>query len=178
MNFRRYYLPNSIVFITNFVNNREPIFAESVYVNLFRETLRTVKALHPFQMIAYVLLPNHNHLLIRPTGPSNFSRIMQSAKSYFTYAYKQVRGLDGRLQFWQKRFHDHIIRDATDLERHLHYIHYNPVKHRLATRPEEWPHSSFLDWKQKGAYPDQWGWTLPDVLSTFTTDDVDDGSLF
>jgi putative transposase len=173
MNFRRYYVPNSIVFITTVVNNREPIFAEPENLNLFRETLRATKALHPFTMIAYVFLPEHHHLMIRPTGSSSFSKIMQSAKSYFTHAYKQVRSLDGHFRFWQKRFYDHIIRDTTDLENHLHYIHYNPVKHGLVTRPEEWPHSSFLDWKKKGAYPDQWGWALPDALSTFTTDDVD-----
>jgi putative transposase len=72
--------------------------------------------------------------------------------------------IDGHLRFWQKRFWDHIIRDEEDLAQHLDYIHYNPVKHGLVTRPEEWQHSSFIAWQERGAYPEQWGWTLPGSL--------------
>ncbi len=102
-------------------------------------------------------LPDHMHLLIRPTGESSFSKIMQSAKSYFTHAYKEALGIEGSLKFWQKRFYDHVIRDEEDLANHLHYIHYNPVKHGYVTHPEDWPYSSFLAWQQKGAYPERCG---------------------
>lgn len=173
MNFRRYYIPNSIIFITNVVYNREPIFANAVYLNLFRETLHNTKALHPFIMLAYVFLPDHMHLLLKPTGASDFSKIMQSAKSYFTYVYKQKLGMNGRMNFWQKRFYDHIIRDEEDLAHHIDYIHYNPVKHGYVTRPEDWQHSSFLTWQQKSAYPARWGWTLPDALAAFNPADAE-----
>jgi putative transposase len=173
MNFRRYYIPGSIVFITNVVHNREPVFAREADLNLLRHTLHRTQQLHPFLMIAYAFLPDHMHLMIRPTGASNFSQIMHSTKSYFTHAYKQVHGLEGSLRFWQKRFRDHLIRDADDFEHHLHYIHYNPVKHGYVTRPEAWLHSSFAAWKQKGAYPDRWGWSLPDAIEGFTVDEGD-----
>ncbi|MCE7987214.1 MAG: transposase [Caldilinea sp. CFX5] len=173
MNFRRYYIPNAIVFITNVVNLREPIFANETYLELFRSTLRNTQKLHPFDMIGYVFLWDHMHLLLRPTGASNFSQIMHSAKSYFTYSYKQRLGITGSMKFWQKRFYDHIIRDEEDFANHLHYIHYNPVKHGYVTRPEDWPHSSFLTWKQRGAYPDGWGWSLPDALTACQIGDVE-----
>ena len=164
MNFRRYYIPNSIVFITQVVHNREPIFKHEQHMELLRSTLRRVKQLHPFMMLGYVFLPDHFHLLIRPTGESNFSQIMHSFKPNFTKAYKQAIGVTGSMKFWQKRFYDHIIRDEVDLHHHLDYIHYNPVKHGLVTRPEDWPHSSFLVWKDKGAYSDRWGWHLPQTI--------------
>lgn len=164
MNFRRYYMPNSIVFITQVIHEREPIFRNAAHLELLKTVLRNVKALHPFDMLAYVFLFDHFHLLIRPTGASTFSKIMLSLKSNFTKQYKANIGVQGSMKFWQKRFRDHLIRDEIDFARHIDYIHYNPVKHGLVTRPEDWPHSSFLDWKEKEAYPDHWGWTLPDVL--------------
>jgi putative transposase len=173
MNFRRYYVPDSIVFITSVVERRDPVFANELYLGLLRETLRKTKELHPFDMIAYVFLPDHMHLLIKPTGTSNFSRIMQSAKSNFTHSYKQAIGIDGNMKFWQKRFYDHVVRDADDFENHVNYIHCNPIKHGYVTRPEDWPHSSFSVWKQRGAYPERWGWKMYEAAYSFNVDDVE-----
>jgi len=171
MNFRRYYVPNSIIFITQVVNQREPIFRNTEHLELLKVVLRNVKALHPFDMLAYVFLLDHFHLLIKPTGASNFSKIMLSLKPNFTKQYKERIEIKGSMKFWQKRFHDHIIRDEADFERHIDYIHYNPVKHSLVTHPEDWPHSSFLNWQEKGVYPNQWRWTLPDALKDLELED-------
>jgi putative transposase len=167
MNFKRYYIPDSIVFITQVVQGREPVFKDENHLDLLRSTLHAVKDLHPFSMLAYVFLPDHFHLLLNPTGGSNFSQIMHSLKPNFTKAYKEAIGVEGSMTFWQKRFWDHIIRDERDLQCHLDYIHYNPVKATLVTKPEDWPHSSFLAWKKRGAYPDQWGWSLPESIADF-----------
>jgi REP-associated tyrosine transposase len=164
MNFRRYYVPNAIVFITQVVDRREPIFCESRFVDLLRSVLNNVKELHPFAMLGYVFLPDHFHLLIRPTGRSNFSDIMHSLKPNFTKQYKKLIGISGRMVFWQKSFWDHVIRDEGDFQRHLDYIHYNPVRHRLVQRPEDWPHSSFHHWCEREAYSARWGWIEPDSL--------------
>ncbi|MDM8528478.1 transposase [Anaerolineales bacterium HSG24] len=165
-NIRRYYLPNRIIFITQVVHTREMVFANPIYVTLLREKLRIVKSLHPFSMLGYVFLPDHFHLLIKPTGESNFSQIMHSLKPNFTKEYKKMMGITGSLKFWQKRFWDHVIRDEVDFEEHLHYIHYNPVKHGYVNKPEDWPDSSYLAWRERNVYPDQWGWTMPDCIKT------------
>ena len=44
---------------------------------------------------------------------------------------------------WQKRFWEHHIRDEADYLAHLQHCWHNPVKHRLAERPEDWPYSSY-----------------------------------
>ena len=168
MNIKRYYVANAIIFITQVVDHRTPIFAHAPFIDQLRATLRNVKALHPFDMLGYIFLPEHFHLLIRPTGASNFSQIMQSLKRNFTLDYKAQIGIKGRMKFWQKGFWDHIIRDETDFQRHLDYIHYNPVHHGLAATPESWPHSSFSHWQQRNAYPQHWGWSLPATLAAYT----------
>ncbi len=58
---------------------------------------------------------------------------------------------------WQRRFWEHTIDGEEDFERHLDYIHYNPVKHGLAVCPHLWPHSSFQRWVQGGLHDDTWG---------------------
>lgn len=165
MSIRRYYIPNAIIFITQIVDRRLPIFAQVTFVELLRQNLHETQTHHPFAMIGYSFLPDHFHIMIRPTGTSSFSDMMHSLKPNFTKAYKAQVGISGSMKFWQKGFWDHLIRDERDFERHLDYIHYNPVKHGLVTKPEDWPHSSFASWKQKGVYPERWGWALPQSLS-------------
>ncbi|MFH2037253.1 MAG: hypothetical protein ABIJ45_12685, partial [Candidatus Zixiibacteriota bacterium] len=60
-------------------------------------------------------------------------------------------------QIWQRRFWDHIIRDRDDFNKHIDYIHYNPVKHRLLKNPFEWQYSSIQLFKKDGIYKDDWG---------------------
>jgi putative transposase len=68
MNIRRYYIPGNAVFITQVVQDREPIFRNPEYVSLLREILHRVKEMHPFSMLGYVFLPDHFHFIIQPTG--------------------------------------------------------------------------------------------------------------
>ena len=167
MNIRRYYVPNAIVFITQVVDRRIPIFQQQPPLDLLLATLREVKRLHPFTMLGYVFLLEHFHLLLRPTGASNFSDIMHSLKPNFTKEYKKLVGVTGSMKFWQKGFWDHLIRDEDDLRRHLDYIHYNPVHHSLVEKPEAWVHSSYRHWQQHNVYPQQWGWSLPASVTNY-----------
>lgn len=167
MSIRRYYSPSAIVFITQVVEQRVPVFQHDDNLTLLRTTLHSVKELHAFTMLGYVFLPDHFHMLIRPAVQSNFSQIMQSLKRNFTLTYKKKLSNSGTLKLWQKSFWDHVIRDEMDLERHLDYIHYNPVRHQLVTRPEDWTHSSYLYWQRQNSYPKMWGWSLPDTLANY-----------
>ena len=155
MNFRRYYIPGSAIFITQVVQYREPVFNSPEAVVLLRGILQNVKQLHPFTMLGYVFLPDHFHLIFQPTGKSNFSGIMHSLKLNFTKEYKKLIGLSASqsMKFWQKRFWDHVIRDEKDFENHLHYIHNNPVKHGYVTDPRDWLNSSYLEWEKRRLYP-------------------------
>ncbi len=73
----------------------------------------------------------------------------------------------GHGKIWQNRFWEHLVRDEEDYRRHLDYIHINPVKHGLAARPEDWPHSSFGHYRDKGWYEPGWGAALPDFVGDF-----------
>jgi putative transposase len=92
MNFRRYYIPGSAVFLTQVVEGREPVFHNETLIELLLQTLRNVKQSHHFTMLGYVFLPDHFHVLIQ-TASGNFSEITHSLKPNFTKAYKSLLGL-------------------------------------------------------------------------------------
>lgn len=163
MNFRRYYIPGSAVFITQVVQDRELAFRDPYRLELLLEILHNVKELHPFLLLGYVFLLDHFHLIIQPTGESNFSDIMHSLKPNFTREYKNLLGIPASqtMKFWQKRFWDHVIRNDRDFESHLHYIHFNPVKHGYVKDPRDWKYSSYLEWEERGLYPAAFRWEEP-----------------
>jgi putative transposase len=51
---------------------------------------------------------------------------------------------------------EHQIRDDIDLQRHVDYIHYNPVKHGLVKQVKDWPHSTFYKYVAQGLVDDNW----------------------
>lgn len=58
---------------------------------------------------------------------------------------------------WQRRYWEHTVRDEEDWQRHMDYIHYNPVKHRHVSQVADWPHSTFHRYVEIGIYPKDWG---------------------
>ena len=68
---------------------------------------------------------------------------------------------------WQRRFWEHAIRDDTDFERHVDYIHFNPVKHGYVTRVCDWPYSSFHRYVKDALLPADWGGDMAEIAGRF-----------
>ena len=114
-----------------------------------------------------VLLPDHLHALWSlPEGDADFPTRFAVLKKSFTERWLRGGGWEGvvsdsrrrnrRRGVWQRRFWEHVIRDQEDLNQHLDYIHYNPVKHGLARCPHEWAYSTFGRWVKRGGYDPKW----------------------
>lgn len=78
-----------------------------------------------------------------------------------------ARASNGDLALWQRRFWEHTIRDENDFERHVDYIHFNPIKHGLVHRARDWPHSSFHRYVQQGLLPADWAGSISDAAGRF-----------
>jgi putative transposase len=97
-----------------------------------------------------------------PEADADFSIRWSLIKRLFTRAVVSagvpvVRRAQGELALWQRRFWEHTIRDDGDFERHVDYIHYNPVRHGLVRRVRDWPYSSFHRYVRLGFLPPDWG---------------------
>jgi putative transposase len=163
-NFKRYYIPNALVFITTVTLNRTAIFAVSENAQLLLKTMQDARQVHPYHLLSYVILPDHVHMIMQASPEATFSGIMSAIKMHFTKNYKAMHDIQHPLTLWQGRFWDHIIRDDLDLARHMDYIHYNPVKHGYAAAPGDWAHSTFRYWSDKGCYLPDWGAQEPDNI--------------
>jgi putative transposase len=150
---------------------------------LLRQALNDCRDRWPFRIEAVVLLPDHLHTIWSlPPGDTNFSRRWSWIKHRFVRAWTDNGGLEQvvsesrsrnrRRGVWQRRFWEHSIRDEEDFERHVDYIHYNPVKHELARSPRDWPHSSFHRFVRQGIYPPDWGRSEQARLSMLTLKDT------
>ncbi len=115
-------------------------------------------------MRAYALMSDHVHLTLRVPGTTDISKIVHSLKRNFTLSYKRAKGLTGRVTVWQRGFWDHVIRDERDYARHLNYVHYNPVKHGCAARPEDYADTSYGEYVTRGWYEIGWGHAEPEAL--------------
>jgi putative transposase len=142
-------------------------------INSLRKIYRTIQRRRPFETIAICVLPDHAHALWQlPEGDADFSTRWSLIKSGFS------RGLDGRARsaskaakrekgIWQRRYWERAIRDEADLERHVDYIHFNPVKHGHVHRVADWPHSSFHRFVERGFLAPDWGGDVGDIQGSF-----------
>jgi putative transposase len=147
-NIHRYYVPESIVFITTVTKDRRSDLIEPTSIRVFWDTVKLVKEFHPFELMAYIILPDHFHLLIKPENDmGNYSTIMHSLKRNFALNFKKAHSIRSSLQYWQYGFWDRVVRSEKELAAYLRYIHWNPVKHNLVDQPEFWPHSSYGKWR-------------------------------
>ena len=163
-NYRRAFSPGETFFFTIVTHRRRKIFSDPICVQHLRRAMRDEQEQNPFEIVAAVVLPDHLHLMWRlPDGDSDYSSRIGRLKAHFTKiggeavsAAKDVALQQGYRAVWQPRFWEHVIRDDDDFERHLSYIHFNPVKHGYAKCPHEWPYSSFENWVRRGRYRVDW----------------------
>lgn len=152
-NIRRYLNEGNIYFLTHVTYNRQEIL--TTYFDLLWESIGKCKKDNDFELIAWVVLPDHIHMIINPKE-NNLSTLIKKIKLSFSMKYLKEHNLkSGKL--WQNRFWDHIIRDQNDMNRHIDYIHYNPVKHQVVKSPFEWKYSSIKEYSDKKYYQKDWG---------------------
>ena len=169
-NYRRLRLKGGCYFFTlALAERRSRLLTENIQI--LRTAFREVKDAHPFSLEAVVILPDHLHCIWRlPFDDDDFSNRWRQIKAAFSRRLpKTERRNKSRMNkkergIWQRRFWEHAIRDDLDYQRHVDYIHYNPVKHEYVTRVVEWPFSSFHRFVRFGRYSNDWsGLELKDM---------------
>lgn len=93
-----------------------------------------------YRLSAWVIMPNHVHLLCTPLSGHSLAAIMHSIKSFTSSEANKMLKRKGR--FWQKEYFDRYIRNARQFVRTVTYIENNPVKASLCEKAEDWPFSS------------------------------------
>jgi len=125
-------------FVTFSCYHRRPLLTAASSRQLFESALERVRRKFGLRVYAYVVMPEHIHLLVSEPERGALADALKSLK----------QGIARRLiadagHFWQKRYYDFNIRNHPQFVEKTRYIHRNPVKRGLCERPEDWQWSSF-----------------------------------
>ncbi|HRH80863.1 MAG TPA: transposase [Thiobacillaceae bacterium] len=161
--YRRAWRPGGTYFFTVNALGRQGNDLLTRNIEWLRTVVRQVKVAHPFRVHGWVVLPDHMHCVIElPPQDTDFATRWRLIKAGFskglpaTETRSAVRLARGERGIWQRRYWEHLIRDARDFEAHLDYVHFNPVKHGHVARVADWPYSTFHQHVAAGRYPADW----------------------
>ncbi|TAG44803.1 MAG: transposase [Betaproteobacteria bacterium] len=161
--YRRVYVPGGSYFFTINLLERRNNHLLVTHIDALRNAVRKTKTERPFRIDAWVVLPEHMHLMMTlPPGDTDYSNRIKAIKIRFNRAIPaterrdQTRTTKSERGIWQRRFWEHTIRDERDFQKHIDYVHFNPVKHGHVARARDWPFSTFHDYVKNGVYPIDW----------------------
>jgi len=138
-----------------------------------RQAYRMVQERRPFETVAICVLPEHLHVIwALPENDLDFSMRWSLIKSHFSRGINSQPRSKSKISkrekgIWQRRYWEHVIRDEADLERHVDYIHFNPVKHGYVTRAIDWPYCSLRRYVAHGLLPEDWGGDIRELSGVF-----------
>lgn len=159
VNYRRNFVPGGTYFFTVTLrdrHSRQLTHSIGILRQAFRKTLHA----RPFSCDAIVILPDHIHTIwTLPPGDMGYPGRWKAIKSNFSRGLEKSgipveKRQNGSSRVWQRQYWEHTIRDKDDLNRHIDYIHINPVKHGWVKRVADSPYSSFHRFVRQGLLPD------------------------
>jgi putative transposase len=113
---------------------------ECVLTNLRQEIEK-----YKWELLAWVILINHYHILLKASDHA--SSLAQLIRNVHTFSARELNKLDrcpGRRVWWN--YWDTCITNERSYYARLNYIHWNPVRHGVVTRPEQYRFSSYRDY--------------------------------
>jgi putative transposase len=134
--------PGEIHLVTTNAWNRRPILTTPSIASLILETLLDQSDRDRFELHAWVLMPDHIHIVIQP-GQRPLVEVVRRFKSLSWKRCHQQAGFEKRL--WQDGFHDRGVRSERAFRAQIDYVHLNPVRANLVAHAEDWPWSSFSE---------------------------------
>ena len=173
MRYRRSIIPGATYFFTvNLADRKSNLLV--IQIEARRHATRKIRQSHPFDIIAMVVLPDHLHAIWRlPEGDADFPLRWSLIKGAFSRAIpkneaiRRSREMKRERGIWQRRYWEHQIRDDDDLEKHVAYIHFNPVKHGYVNCAAEWLYSSIHREIARGNLNEDWGNSKQDENGRF-----------
>lgn len=127
-------------FVTAVCYQRAPIFRDPRYAELFLLTLKHYRKQRKFLLHAFVLMPDHIHIILTPADNLSLEQLMQLLKGGFSF--RVGKELSARRELWQRSFTHERISTPDAYAGFVRYIHENPVEKKFCASPEEYPYSS------------------------------------
>jgi putative transposase len=166
---RRHIPPNSIIHVINRGNDRRRLFDSPARYDEFRALMRHTLSREPLRLVAYVLMPNHWHLVAWPETSTQLSRFLHRLCSAHAARWRRRAGSAGQGHVYQDRFHAFTVESERQYYNVLRYVEANPLRAGLVESTADWAWSSLAERREHRAdlivpgplaLPDGW----PDIL--------------
>jgi putative transposase len=145
-------------FVTFCTHKKLPLLTNDVFRKIIIDAIDNMRHKYAIRLIAYVIMPEHVHLVILPSANSELGMIIGeikrvSSKQIHNYLKLNksnlikkltvIRNHVERFAFWQRRCYDHNCRTEKSTWEKVNYCHNNPVRASLVKSPELWKWSSY-----------------------------------
>ena len=142
--YRRFTGHDLPFFVTTNTVDRTPLFAAEASVLLLTQVIAEVRHETKFRLHAWVLMPDHIHMVLSTPNVVAVGDVMRLVKGRFANRHNRQTERCGSV--WQSRFHERALRNDAALMRAIDYVHMNPVEAGLVERAEDYRWSSAKWW--------------------------------
>jgi putative transposase len=129
-----------VYFVTTDTWQRRALFAKPDVARIVLEQILSCRDRAFYKLHAFVLMPEHLHILLTPADETTIEKAMQMIKGGSAHRLGLER--PHKFPIWHEGFHDRWMRDAEEYRNSKRYIEQNPVEAKLVERPEDYSLSS------------------------------------
>ncbi len=142
---RRLIEPDSVLHVVNRGNERRRLFAGGDDYISFLGLLRRAQLRHGMRILAYVLLPNHWHLVLWPESSSDLWQFMHGLTGAHAARFRHDSNTTGLGHVYQGRYYSALVHTDARYVATIRYVEANPVRARLVANAEDWVWSSLVE---------------------------------
>jgi len=136
---KRYQKTGNFHFITFSCYRRQPFLQTDIAKGTVQKILEQTRKQQGLCIAAYVIMPEHVHLLTNEPAKGTVASFLQIFKQLTSHELKSA----SKKQFWQRRYYDFNVHSSEKRTEKIQYIHHNPVTRGLVSKPEDYLWSSF-----------------------------------
>ena len=133
---KRYQRMGHLHFVTFCCFRRQANLSAATSRDRFEDALERIRCRYEFEVVGYVVMPEHVHLLVSEPWSHSLATGIQALKLSVARRSEQT-------PFWQARYYDFNVYTESKRVEKIAYMHSNPVKRGLVEASEEWPWSSY-----------------------------------
>ena len=145
------FVANTLYMLTASIYQKACLMESPQRKEEWRDAFHEAAKIYDWQIVAWTVLHNHYHAIVRsPEHAGNLSKFVNSYHKYTARKWNHGDGMNGRKVWWN--YWDSCIRSEHDYYSRLKYVFWNPVKHGLVERPEDYNFSNYKGYLNSGAY--------------------------
>ena len=140
---------NATYMLTASIYDTEHLMKSDARKAVWRDSFYKAAEIYQWIIIAWVVLSNHYHAILRSSvdPKKSIDKFVGSYHKFTARKWNDEDGQTGRPVWWN--YFDTCIRDRGEFFARLNYVHWNPVKHGLVKRPEDYLFSSYRDFMKR-----------------------------